>query len=136
MDIPMPDRTAPGHIGCVMNFDHEGQRLTVWNTGTIYRLTEFGCGGAELPLTHDPLFQSIAGELLRFGAEIGRLRRREMEAAERERKLREALAAVMAGIDDLESWELPPGVIRYGMGSLTPFGQALEAARALLKEDE
>lgn len=119
MDIPMPDRAAPGHLGCVTNFDHEGQRLTVWNTGTIYRLTEFGCGGAELPLTHDPLFQSLAGELLRFGAEIGRSRRREMEAAQRERKLREAATGLCDALD-----------------TGTDPRRAFIALRALLKEDK
>ncbi len=65
--------------GCVANFDHGDRRLTVWKSGARFRLEEFGLGGAILPLTYDPLFQSLAAELHRMACEIGRLKRRELD---------------------------------------------------------
>lgn len=72
--------------GCVTNFDHGDQKLTVWDTGSIYRLSEFGVLGQTLPQTDDPIFQSLAKEMHRLACEIGRLRRVEIEAGrERDR---------------------------------------------------
>lgn len=66
--------------GCVTNFDHSDKRLTIWmNNSGQFRLEEFGVGGAILPLTYDPLFQSIAAEMHRLACEVGRLRRGEIE---------------------------------------------------------
>jgi hypothetical protein len=65
--------------GCVTNFEHDGQRLTIWRYGERYRLMEFGVLGKVLPMTEDPIFQSIATELHRLACEVGRLRRAEIE---------------------------------------------------------
>ena len=73
--------------GCVANFDHGDEKLTIWDTGNRYRLSEFGILGKTLPLTDDPVFQSIAKEMQRLACEVGRLKRAEIErerAAQRE----------------------------------------------------
>lgn len=65
--------------GCVTNFDHGEARLTIWKNGPRFTLMEFGVFGATLPLTDDPIFQSIAAEVHRLACEVGRLRRQEIE---------------------------------------------------------
>jgi hypothetical protein len=68
----------PRENGCVTNFDHEGQKLTIWKSGKVFHLQKPGEGEA-LPLTYDPLFQSIAAEVHRLAVWVGQLRAREID---------------------------------------------------------
>jgi hypothetical protein len=80
--------------GCVTNFEHGDQKLTIWDTGNTYRLSEFGVLGKTLSLTDEPLFQSIAKEMQRLACEVGRLRRAEIEAGHERSHLREKVEAM------------------------------------------
>lgn len=86
---------ARPYVGCVTNFDHGDQRLTIWRSDTGYfRLMEFGIFGATLPLTYDPLFQAIAAEMHRLAGEAGALKRREIEAERAVKRASSALGSI------------------------------------------
>ncbi len=71
--------------GCVTNFDHGDERMTIWKHGERFTLARFGVLQPLHAWTNDPLFQSIAAEVHRLACEVGKLRR---EAIEREREIR------------------------------------------------
>jgi hypothetical protein len=75
----MIDPPRPRPDGCVTNFDHGEERMTIWKHGERFTLARFGVLQPLHPWTHEPLFQSIAAEVHRLACEVGMLRREKRE---------------------------------------------------------
>lgn len=98
--------------GCVTNFMHGEQKLTIWKRSSgVFALEEYGCGGAVLATTYDPTFQSIAAEVHRLACEVGALRRRLVDRAAADH--RAARAAEAARIEPEQAGEVEPEIFGW-----------------------